>query len=47
MYGLTPFERKGYDLFNAFHDFEKDFFGSETPFNSCKTDIKDKGATSI
>lgn len=43
MYGLTPFERKGYDLFNAFHDFEKDFFGSETPFNSCKTDIKDKG----
>lgn len=43
MYGLTPFERKSYDLFNAFHDFEKDFFGSENSFNSCKTDIKDKG----
>lgn len=43
MFGLTPFERKSYDLFNAFHDFEKDFFGSETSFNSCKTDIKDNG----
>lgn len=43
MFGLTPFERKSYDLFNAFHDFEKDFFGNETSFNSCKTDIKDKG----
>ena len=21
---LTPFERKGYDLFNAFHEFEND-----------------------
>ena len=27
MFGLTPFERKSYDLFNAFHDFENDFFG--------------------
>lgn len=43
MFGLTPFERKSYDLFNAFHDFEKDFFGNETSFNSCKTDIKDNG----
>lgn len=43
MYGLTPFEKKGYDLFNAFHDFEKDFFGGDAPFNSCKTDIKDEG----
>ena len=25
MFGLTPFERKSYDLFNAFHDFENDF----------------------
>lgn len=24
MFGLTPFERKSYDLFNAFHDFEPD-----------------------
>ncbi len=43
MFGLTPFERKSYDLFNAFHDFEKDFFGNETSFNSCKTDVKDEG----
>lgn len=43
MYGLTPFERKSYDLFNAFHDFEKDFFGNGTTFKSCKTDIKDEG----
>jgi len=43
MYGLTPFEKKSYDLFNAFHDFEKDFFGGTSPINSCKTDIKDEG----
>lgn len=43
MFGLTPFERKSYDLFNAFHDFEKDFFRNETSFNSCKTDVKDEG----
>lgn len=27
MFGLTPFERKGYDLFNAFDDFDREFFG--------------------
>ena len=43
MFGLTPFERKSYDMFNAFRDFEKDFFGNAASFNSCKTDIKDKG----
>lgn len=43
MYGLTPFERKSYDLFNAFHDFEKDFFGETTALRSFKTDIKDEG----
>lgn len=42
MYGLTPFERKGLDLFNAFHDFEDDFFGS-TGLTSFKTDIRDDG----
>ena len=40
MYGLTPFERKSYDLFNAFHEFENDFFGNMSSF---KTDIIDKG----
>lgn len=44
MYGLTPFERKSYDLFNAFHDFEKDFFGNAPSFNSCKTDVRDDGS---
>lgn len=43
MYGLTPFERKSFDLFNAFHDFEKDFFGGAAPMNSFKTDIRDEG----
>ncbi len=42
MFGLTPFERKSYDLFNAFHDFENDFFG-ENALQSFKTDIKDGG----
>ncbi|WP_295209324.1 Hsp20/alpha crystallin family protein [Ruminococcus sp.] len=42
MYGLTPFERKSYNLFNAFHDFENDFFGG-TSMQSFKTDIKDEG----
>lgn len=42
MYGITPFEKKTYDLFNAFHDFEDNFF-STTPLASCKTDIKDEG----
>lgn len=37
---LTPFERKSYDLFNAFHDFENDFLGNMSSF---KTDIVDKG----
>lgn len=42
MYGITPFEKKTYDLFNAFHDFEDNFFGSST-FPAFKTDIKDEG----
>lgn len=40
---LTPFERKGYDLFNAFHEFEDDFFKGNR-ITSCKTDIKDEGS---
>ncbi|MCH5349766.1 MAG: Hsp20/alpha crystallin family protein [Oscillospiraceae bacterium] len=43
MFALTPFERKSYDLFNAFHDFERDFFGDERQVSSCKTDIRDEG----
>ena len=39
---LTPFGRKGYDLFNAFHEFEDDFFKGNQ-IAACKTDIKDEG----
>ena len=42
MYALTPFERKSFDLFNAFHDFENDFFGN-TALTSFKTDLRDEG----
>ncbi|MCI6889285.1 MAG: Hsp20/alpha crystallin family protein [Ruminococcus sp.] len=43
MYGLTPFEKSGFDIFNAFNDFEKNFFGGSMPVNTCKTDIRDEG----
>ena len=42
MYALTPFERKSFDLFNAFHDFENDFFGTKG-MASFRTDLKDDG----
>lgn len=40
MFTLTPFEKRSYDLFDAFHNFEDDFFKAS---NACKTDIKDEG----
>jgi HSP20 family protein len=43
MYGLTPFGRNKYDLFNIFNDFDKDFFSDNMPMNTCRTDIKDEG----
>ncbi len=42
MYALTPFERKGFDLFDAFHDFENDFFGTRA-LAKFKTDLRDEG----
>ncbi len=42
MFALTPFEKRSYDLFNAFHDFEDDFFKSQQ-LRSFKTDIRDDG----
>ena len=39
---LTPFERKSYDIFNAFRDFEDSFFRSPA-ISGCKTDIRDEG----
>ncbi len=43
MYGLTPFERQGYNLFNIFNDMDSGFFGDSMPVNACRTDIKDEG----
>ena len=44
MYGLTPYEKNNnnYSIFDAFHDFEKDFFGGKLPTAACKTDIKEE-----
>ena len=39
---LTPFERKNYDIFNAFRDFEDSFFRNTT-LSGCRTDIRDLG----
>ncbi|HPY85902.1 MAG TPA: hypothetical protein PLS20_12850 [Ruminococcus flavefaciens] len=42
MYGLSPFGRNGFDLFNFINDLDKQF--SDTmPVNSCRTDIRDEG----
>ena len=42
MYGLTPFGGTGFGLWDAFNDFDNNFFGS-MPVSSCKTDIRDDG----
>lgn len=39
---LTPFERKSYDIFNAFRDWEDSFFRSSA-VSGCRTDIRDEG----
>jgi HSP20 family protein len=43
MYGLTPFGRTGFGLWDAFNDFDNSFFGDSMPINSCRTDIRDDG----
>ena len=43
MYGLTPFGRTGFGLWDAFNDFDKNFFGDSMPINACRTDIRDDG----
>ena len=43
MYGLTPFGGTGFDLWNAFNDFDKNFFSGKMPLNNCRTDIRDDG----
>ena len=42
MYTMTPFEKKHFDLLNAFHDFENDFFAG-TGWSTCKVDVGDEG----
>ena len=41
MYGLTPFERRGFDIFDPFRDFDEDF--ARGGFAPARTDIKDEG----
>ena len=42
MFGITPFEKRDYDLFDAFHSFENEFF-SKNSFSAFRTDVKDMG----
>lgn len=43
MYGMTPFARNAFSLFNTLDDFDKDFFNGSMTINSCCTDIRDAG----
>lgn len=43
MYGLTPFGRNAFDLFNLWNDLDKDMFSGSMSVNACKTDIRDAG----
>ncbi|MCL2020246.1 MAG: Hsp20/alpha crystallin family protein [Oscillospiraceae bacterium] len=40
MFRITPY--KSFDLLDVFRDFENDFFGSEMPVTTCKTDIREE-----
>lgn len=43
MYGLTPFGRNRYDIFDLFNDFDNSFFGNSSSGSLCRTDIRDDG----
>ena len=45
MLGLTPYERRNYNLFNYFDDLEKQFFGGDMKqeVSHFRTDIRDEG----
>ncbi|MDE5771497.1 MAG: Hsp20/alpha crystallin family protein [Ruminococcus sp.] len=43
MYGITPFGRSPFNLFNVFNELDKDLFSDSMQVNSCRTDIRDKG----
>lgn len=42
MYGVTPFARNAFSLFNALDEMDKDFFSGSMPMNTCRTDIRDE-----
>lgn len=43
MYGLSPFTRNAFSLFNALDELDKDFFSGSMQVNAFRTDIADKG----
>ena len=43
MFALTPFEKRGSDLFDMFDGFDRDFFAPERRFSGIRTDIRDEG----
>lgn len=43
MYGLTPFTRNAFSLFNALDELDKDFFSGSMSVNAFRTDITDAG----
>ena len=43
MYGITPFGRSPFNLFNVFNELDKDLFSDSMQVNSCRTDIRDAG----
>ena len=43
MYGLSPFTRNAFSLFNALDELDKDFFSGSMSVNAFRTDIADKG----
>ena len=43
LYGISPFERNGFDPFDIWGAPEKQFMSKPMHMNSCKTDIRDDG----
>jgi len=43
MFELTPFERRGYDLFDMFDGFDRDLFAPAGRHERIRTDIRDEG----
>ena len=41
MYGIRPFENRGFDIFDPFRSFDEEF--GRAAYAPCRTDIKDEG----